>query len=247
MSLLRRAIRHFVVDEPERVEVRERLGAVELTVGLLFMGAGYAGYRLWSFADRARTDAAIVEHELTKLRARLDRLERPATSTAGHEARSFVLRRGFPGSGLLPRKVPVGDLSFIADDERTAVTMSTLAAKDWAAATLYAGASADDPARIVVAAWVKGERVERDPLYDQRDPALKSTPPCYVMPDRSVVVPERILKAIGVTTGGVSFVDKGDGIAEMMSDETLVRLSPFADDVGDCCACGKGCSEVIGE
>ncbi len=75
MSVARRLLARLISDEPDRVEVKDRLGAVELTVGLMFAGAGYAAWRLWSFADRIHTDRLILDQELAKLRARLDYLE----------------------------------------------------------------------------------------------------------------------------------------------------------------------------
>lgn len=62
-------------------------------------------------------------------------------------------------------------------------------------------------------------------------PVEASRAPAYVSGEGTLRLPDRIRKAIGVEHGGgVSFVDKGDGVVEMMSDDTLVRLAGIHDD-----------------
>ena len=55
--------------------------------------------------------------------------------------------------------------------------------------------------------------------------------PTRVSTEGVLRMPKRILKAIGVPHGGgVSFVDKGDGVAEVMSDDTFLRRAGLGDD-----------------
>jgi hypothetical protein len=62
-------------------------------------------------------------------------------------------------------------------------------------------------------------------------PATASRAPAYVSGEGTLRLPPRICAAIGVEHGGgVSFVDKGDGVVEMMSDDTLLRLAGIHDD-----------------
>ncbi len=55
--------------------------------------------------------------------------------------------------------------------------------------------------------------------------------PAYVSSEGTLRLPERIRKAIGVEHGGgVSFVDKGEGVTEMMSHDTFLRRAGLDDD-----------------
>lgn len=62
-------------------------------------------------------------------------------------------------------------------------------------------------------------------------PVTASRAPAYVSGEGTLRLPERIRDAVGVQRGGgVSFVDKGDGVVEMMSDDTLLRRAGIHDD-----------------
>lgn len=55
--------------------------------------------------------------------------------------------------------------------------------------------------------------------------------PTHVSSEGVLRLPERIRTAIGVEQGGgVSFVDKGQGVVEMMADETFLRLAGLGDE-----------------
>jgi hypothetical protein len=61
-------------------------------------------------------------------------------------------------------------------------------------------------------------------------PAAAPSVPTHVSAEGVLRLPERIRKAVGVEQGGgVSFVDKGDGVVEMMADDTFLRLAGLGD------------------
>ena len=85
-----------------------------------------------------------------------------------------------------------------------------------------------------------GPVVEQRPVSDvplvvggaaPEPPAVASRAHGYVSGEGTLRLPSRIGEALGVEHGGgVSFVDKGDGVVEMMSDDTLLRLAGIPDD-----------------
>jgi hypothetical protein len=91
--------------------------------------------------------------------------------------------------------------------------------------------------------WMKkgdpGPTIERMPINmapvvvgQVADPLVGEIPavPTYMSTEGVLRVPARIRKAIGVEHGGgVCFVDKENGVAEMMSDATFMRLAGLDD------------------
>lgn len=87
---------------------------------------------------------------------------------------------------------------------------------------------------------VDGPIVERRPISDvpivvggAAPEVVTNAPraPAHVSGEGTLRLPDRIRKAVRVEHGGgVSFVDKGDGVVEMMSDDTFLRRAGLDDD-----------------
>ena len=106
--------------------------------------------------------------------------------------------------------------------------------------TSHSGAFESGETFYLMQRGARGPTVDRRPIGDvplvlggvvPEGPVAAPRAPTHVSSEGTLRLPERIRKAVGIEHGGnVSFVDKGDGVAEMMSVDTFVKRAGLDDD-----------------